>query len=187
MLRYNLSIYFFTNIKNGYTIIIPFVTSLCCMSICIQRRPEGSAMICCNVHIHPCICHRRISYMNPDLKTILTLPQIACEHFYSLTVQWRGRRKKLAFRFYQILFLVKNTIMNTREFNKVLITKDRLNELIKWINSKNLQTSEVAEEKFKCRTYRLDKKPAVKLYHYKSWTYYFHDFLEKVNYQYIPA
>ena len=97
MLRYNLNIYFFTNIKNGYTIIIPFVTSLCCMSICIQRRPEGSAMICCNVHIHPCICHRRISYMNPDLKTILTLPQIACEHFYFLTVQRRGRRKKLAF------------------------------------------------------------------------------------------
>lgn len=97
MLRYNLNIYFFTNIKNGYTIILSFVTSLCCMNVCIQGRPDSSALILCNVHIHPCICHSRIFHMNPDLKAVITLPQIACEHIYSLTVQRRGRRKKLAF------------------------------------------------------------------------------------------
>ena len=78
--------------------------------------------------------------------------------------------------------------MNTREFEikKLSATEMRakFDELSK---SKFESLSEEKTDKYDMRTYWLNKRPAYKYYRYKSWTAYLHDFLNQINYQYIPA
>lgn len=81
--------------------------------------------------------------------------------------------------------------MDTREFEKKLITKERLAELINSAKERaekeKLDISEEKTEKYAMKTLRKNKRPLAKWYRYKSWTGYFHDFVGKINYQYIPA
>jgi len=78
--------------------------------------------------------------------------------------------------------------MNTRTFKKVLISKesmvDKFNKLAK---AKFDSLSEEKTDKYQMRTYWMNKRPAYKYYKYASWSCYLHDFVNQVNYQYIPA
>lgn len=76
--------------------------------------------------------------------------------------------------------------MNTRTFKKVLINRESMLAKYDKVNKMNLQTSEEANDKYQMRTYWQDKRPAYKYYKYKSGTAYLHDFINQVNYQYIP-
>lgn len=80
--------------------------------------------------------------------------------------------------------------MNTRTFDKKLISQERLTELINSAESRakkeKLQISEEVAEKYTMKTLWKNKRPLAKWYFYKSWTGYFHDFIAQINYQYIP-
>jgi hypothetical protein len=64
--------------------------------------------------------------------------------------------------------------MNTREFPKKLITRERLAELItsakKRAEDEKLQISEEKTEKYEMKTLRKEKRPLAKWYRYKSGT-----------------
>jgi len=80
--------------------------------------------------------------------------------------------------------------MNTRTFKKVLVSLQRISQLISdakaLAEKEHLDISEEQAEKYKMKTLWKSKRPLYKWYSYKSWTYYFHDFENQINYQYIP-
>ena len=77
--------------------------------------------------------------------------------------------------------------MNTRTFQIVLVSQERMRDMVAKVNATTFDSkSEEKTDKYQMKTFWSEKRPAYKYYEYKSWTRYLHDFLNQINYQYIP-